>query len=239
MQNPSKWAYFVTCCCVLGGWLFVSAVPLHSQSPQTAPASSEEAKWKQEVQTVWSELTQARKRRFGIPAAEVSLSSSEIKKLNENLKLLEAKLDRLAQEGGMKAFQVVLTEEIPLPEVTFPGVPKGEGILGGVQVGENPSPPTKFEHSEGVTRGNPVIKVMPAYPELAKKARVSGDVPVEVVISKTGKVIQARCLGGHPLFQKPALSAASQWRFQPTVMLFPANSTPVNVKGMLTLKFAL
>jgi TonB family protein len=55
------------------------------------------------------------------------------------------------------------------------------------------------------------------YPKLARAARVSGVVRVEVVIDEEGKVIWAKVVEGHPLLQAAALRAACQIRIQPAV----------------------
>ena len=55
----------------------------------------------------------------------------------------------------------------------------------------------------------------PHYPEKAKRAGASGTVTVEVVIDKTGKVISAHAVSGHPLLQPAAVEAARQAQFSP------------------------
>jgi protein TonB len=58
-------------------------------------------------------------------------------------------------------------------------------------------------------------KVQPAYPELARKMNISGNVRVEVVVAPNGAVKQAKVVGGHPVLANAALDAAKQWRFEP------------------------
>jgi TonB family protein len=58
-------------------------------------------------------------------------------------------------------------------------------------------------------------KVQPTYPDLARRMDISGTVKVEVVVSPTGTVKDARVLGGHPLLAGAALEAAKKWRFEP------------------------
>jgi TonB family protein len=55
------------------------------------------------------------------------------------------------------------------------------------------------------------------YPNLAKAARISGLVKVEVVVDEEGKVIWARVRNGHPLLQAVALRVACQTRMKPLV----------------------
>ena len=71
-------------------------------------------------------------------------------------------------------------------------------------------------------------KVQPAYPELAKKMQISGTVKIEVVVSTSGTVKEARVVGGHPVLANAALDAAKKWRFEPA----PNEST-----GVIDFKF--
>ena len=53
----------------------------------------------------------------------------------------------------------------------------------------------------------------PWYPPVAKAARATGDVVVEVEIDASGGVSSARAAMGHPLLRKPSEEAASRWKF--------------------------
>ncbi len=65
--------------------------------------------------------------------------------------------------------------------------------------------------------GCPVRLVKPAFPGLAKALKISGQVPVSVIIDEEGKVIFARALGGHPLLRLPARKAARKSLFYPKI----------------------
>jgi|SRR5262245_980981 len=80
-----------------------------------------------------------------------------------------------------------------------------------------------------------IKKVEPVFPPIAKAARASGGVKVEVTIDKAGKVISARVLSGHPLLRDAALTAARQWEFKPTMV----SGKPAKVSGILTFNFVL
>ena len=56
---------------------------------------------------------------------------------------------------------------------------------------------------------------LPGYPPIALAARVEGKVVVEVVVSKTGDLICARTLTGHPLLTAMTLRAVKLWEFEP------------------------
>lgn len=58
-------------------------------------------------------------------------------------------------------------------------------------------------------------KVMPAYPELAKRMSVTGKVKIEVVITQDGHVKSTRVIGGHPLLVQACQDAVKEWKFLP------------------------
>ncbi len=71
-------------------------------------------------------------------------------------------------------------------------------------------------------------KAQPAYPELARKMNIVGTVKVEVVVSPSGTVKDARVVGGHPVLAGAALDAAKKWRFEPA---------SVETTGVIDFKF--
>ena len=58
-------------------------------------------------------------------------------------------------------------------------------------------------------------KVLPAYPELARRMNVAGKVKIEVVISPDGRVKTTRVVGGHPLLVQACQDAVKEWKFAP------------------------
>ena len=84
-------------------------------------------------------------------------------------------------------------------------------------------------------QGSAINRVEPVYPPLAKAARVSGAVVVEVTVDEDGNVIAARAISGHPLLKDSAVAAARQWTFAPTML----SGTPVKVIGTITFNFNL
>jgi len=100
-----------------------------------------------------------------------------------------------------------------------------------------PTPPPKPRApiSGGVLNGKAISKPTPAYPPIAKAARASGTVTVQVTVDEEGRVISARAVGGHPLLQQSAVAAARQARFSPTLL----SGQPVKVNGVITYNFVL
>ncbi|HEY9405098.1 MAG TPA: TonB family protein [Pyrinomonadaceae bacterium] len=89
--------------------------------------------------------------------------------------------------------------------------------------------------SGGVINGNAISKPAPEYPAIARAARASGTVTVQVTFDEEGKVISARAASGHPLLQQAAVKAAYKARFSPVRL----SGQPVKVNGVLTYNFVL
>jgi protein TonB len=99
----------------------------------------------------------------------------------------------------------------------------------------SPPPPKKTIVSGGVLNGKAISKPQPPYPAIAKAARASGTVTVQIVVDESGRVVSASAVGGHPLLQQAAVQAARQARFSPTLL----SGQPVKVSGVITYNFVL
>jgi protein TonB len=75
--------------------------------------------------------------------------------------------------------------------------------------------------------------VEPVYPELARSARVSGVVILQVTIDEQGRISDPRILRSIPLLDQAALAAVRQWEYAPTLL----NGAPVPVIMTLTMIF--
>lgn len=129
---------------------------------------------------------------------------------------------------------------------TLPNAGPGTGTGGGggapVDAGEPPPPPPKpappkptAPISGGVLNGRAISLPKPGYPPVAKAARQTGTVTVQVTIDENGSVISARAVGGPPLLQAAAVQAAYGARFSPTKL----SGQPVKVTGVITYNFQL
>ncbi|MBS1788568.1 MAG: energy transducer TonB [Acidobacteria bacterium] len=95
--------------------------------------------------------------------------------------------------------------------------------------------PKRISVSGGTIQGSAIKRVQPTYPSVAKAAKASGAVQVQITISEEGKVIDAVAISGHPLLRDAALEAARQWEFKPTEL----SGKPVKVQSTLTFNFTL
>jgi TonB family protein len=80
-----------------------------------------------------------------------------------------------------------------------------------------------------------VRKIVPAYPPLARQARVQGEVVLDVDISKEGTIEALRTQAGHPMLIPAAIDAVKHWRYKPYLL----NGEPVPVQTQVTVNFSL
>ncbi len=148
----------------------------------------------------------------------------------------------------------MLKEEQLPPDVTVGvaggvpgGVPGGQlgGVLGGIiDSGRNPlggAPPPPAEKRAPIRVGgrvkapNQVYAPPPAYPALARQAKIQGDVKLDAIIDEAGRVVELKVISGHPLLMDAAIKAVSQWRYQPTLL----NDQPTSIQLIVTVQFRL
>lgn len=128
-------------------------------------------------------------------------------------------------------------------DVGVEGVPGGVeggvpgGVVGGVVGGLPDAPPQVQAVRVGgqIKEPKKVHNVSPAYPDIAKQARVQGIVILECTISPQGKVTDVKVLRGIPLLDQAAIDAVKQWVYTPTLL----NGVPVPVIMTVTVNFKL
>ncbi|HZR64465.1 MAG TPA: TonB family protein [Terriglobales bacterium] len=145
-----------------------------------------------------------------------------------------------------KKVEMIKEEEAPPPSMGVVGgvpggVPGGQmgGVIGGI-IGNTPVAVPKVavqrvRVSQGVTQGMVLHKVQPAYPPLARTARVQGSVVLAAIIGKDGTIQNLHVISGHPLLTQAALDAVKQWRYRPYIL----NGEPVEVDTQVTVNFTL
>lgn len=75
----------------------------------------------------------------------------------------------------------------------------------------------------------------PAYPVLARRARIEGTVRLQAIISKDGSVRKVEVISGHAVLAQAASEAVQQWRYKPTEL----NGEPVEVVTNIDVVFKL
>ena len=59
-----------------------------------------------------------------------------------------------------------------------------------------------------------VRRAEPDYPELARRAKLRGNVRLQVKVGADGSVASVQALGGNPIFIKAGMEAIKQWRWE-------------------------
>ncbi len=144
--------------------------------------------------------------------------------------------------------QMIKEEAAPPPSMgggvvgAVGGVPGGQmgGVIGGI-INSTPvavpkvATPQRVRVSQGVTQGLVLHKVQPAYPPLARQARIQGSVTLQAEISKDGSIQNLRLISGHPMLAPAAIEAVKQWKYKPYIL----NGEPVEVETTITVNFTL
>lgn len=116
-----------------------------------------------------------------------------------------------------------------------------DGTLGGQPGSTGPTVESTSEiHAVGGRVTAPVLvhRVVPGYPEAARRARLQGVVVIEAVIDREGAVAEARVLGDTArlgVLAEAALRAVREWRYRPALL----EGHPVAVRLTLTVTFSL
>ena len=131
------------------------------------------------------------------------------------------------------------------PDIGDIGVPggidqRGPGVPGGFgdTISVAPPPPPAPTHPLCVStwaEGNLIYRVQPAYPSLARQARIQGSVQLRAIISRTGTIENLTVLSGHAMLVTAAKEAVKQWRYRPYLL----NHEPIEVETEITVNFLL
>jgi protein TonB len=122
---------------------------------------------------------------------------------------------------------------------TGPGLPQGmrdtfgTGAIPIMPVAVKPvMTPLRISH---MSEGDLVHKVLPAYPPLARSARIQGAVVLQAMISKQGSIENLKTLSGQPMLVASAIDAVRQWRYRPYIL----NGEAMEVETQITVTFSL
>ncbi len=74
-----------------------------------------------------------------------------------------------------------------------------------------------------------VHKVVPAYPELARRLQIAGVVKLEALVAPNGTVKSLQAIGGSPVLIPAAEDAVKQWKYAPA---------PAQSRELIELRFS-
>jgi periplasmic protein TonB len=144
-----------------------------------------------------------------------------------------------------------IDEPVAPPQVNYNDV--GDGVVGNRGSGNGvfgttpgsierpvlpPPPAAKIERqfrTSSMLEGSLIHSVQPAYPPLARTARIQGSVVLSAIIAKDGSIEGLHALSGHPLLVTAAVQAVRQWRYRPYIL----NNEAIEVETQITVNFTL
>jgi protein TonB len=138
--------------------------------------------------------------------------------------------ERLLEEEPIREVE----RQLPIPEVDLPD-------LDWVEIPETPEPVEEVPDGPIPVGGKVRAPVKihapePRYPELARRNRVEGQVLLQAVIDREGRVKRVRVLQPQPMgLSEAAVAAVEQWRFEPATL----QGKPVEVYLSLMITFSL
>lgn len=151
--------------------------------------------------------------------------------------------------------QVAMLKEAPIPddaagfgvEGGVPGgVPGGQmgGVIGGIlgdMANSKPPAPTGVKSKVPMRVGGriqaprAIFTPAPAFPPLARSARVQGTVIISAILDERGDVVEMKIVSGPVLLYQAAMDAVARWKYEPTYL----NGTPIPVEMNINVIFQL
>jgi periplasmic protein TonB len=121
------------------------------------------------------------------------------------------------------------------PEVSSRVPAEGLGALM-AESGLQPAAPKPERFIGGeVKTARLISSTPPAYPPLARSQGVEGDVTLDALIDKTGRVTRVKTISGPDLLQQAAAAAVRQWKYQPATL----DGNAVAMHLTVTVKFRM
>lgn len=147
--------------------------------------------------------------------------------------------------GTLNAHPVTTNHNVTTaaPDVDLGSPSVGDNALLGItSAGTNSSlPPPAFNANIPVPVGGRVkepqlvTRVLPEYPLLARQEHTQGDVVVQVVVDKAGRVAEAKAISGPSILRRVAIDAVRRWKYEPPML----DGQAIAVQLLVTVRFQL
>ncbi len=161
-----------------------------------------------------------------------SLSQSDVQRLSNIVKQYDSHMSftlimRPSNNGRSEAtVRVMAIPQLTLPQPLLVAPPPPP---------PPPPPPGVAVVATNIMAANIITKVNPAYPALAKAARIQGPVRLNATIGADGAVKDLQVISGDPLLVEAATEAVRQWVYKPVLL----NGAPAEVQTEITVNFTL
>jgi TonB family protein len=88
----------------------------------------------------------------------------------------------------------------------------GACVLTALMTATTVCPPPALAQSELTRKAK--VKIMPGYPELARRMNLRGTVKVMVTVAPNGSLKDTKVMGGNPILVNAAMDALKKWKFE-------------------------
>ncbi len=169
------------------------------------------------------------------PAAEVEAPSAALEQPDETGEE-ETEQDLSSDGPSLKDGRDSTSASAGDPSGQTGGHPDGRAGSGGVDGKEGGDSQLPYRPGGNVAAPRLLDRIEPAYPEIARKARIEGIVVLEAIIGRSGRVEDLHLVKSvNLLLDAAALDAVKQWRYRPATL----DGLPVRVFLTVTVDFRL
>lgn len=166
--------------------------------------------------------------------------SDELARVRETVKEVDQHLMAgISMSNGDTTLMIILRPSPPAGGMA--GILSGEtGLASAASAAAANFPPAasgvmRIRVGGNVQAVNLIKKVTPAYPPLAKQARIQGQVRFTALIDREGNIATLQLVSGHPLLVQSAQDAVKQWQYKPTLL----DGNPVEVMTQIDVNYTL
>jgi TonB family protein len=75
--------------------------------------------------------------------------------------------------------------------------------------------PSFAQEEQSEAKRKVTSRVMPEYPDMARRMSLRGIVKVDVLVTNSGTVKTVELKGGHPVLAQAAINAVRKWKWEP------------------------
>ena len=123
--------------------------------------------------------------------------------------------------SGVSSAEEVSASSSPADRISldqFSASPSDTSALNGVFSAKVVLPGLHARLSQGLSGGQPMDQVPPAYPPQAKMLHLEGKVILDAMVMEDGSVRDIKVVKGEPILARAAVEAVKQWRYRPFVL---------------------
>jgi len=196
---------------LFGGLLFPKAEENHGTTQEVELLSDDQPDKKEEKKDETTRTEELETEQEDVPDAAEIIRNMELSAVAAAPALEEASLGSIEQalngQGGGGEFGDALS-------FASGGRIGGTGKAGSMDEGLEKA----FDPNDIDQKPRAVFQASAAYPNELRGKKIEGVVSVLFVVDSSGKVVSPRVeKSTHPAFEKPALDAVKQWKFEPAV----------------------